>query len=76
MRLPETLNLNASPSVEAGLSDGEAAWNAALIQAEYARRDYAQCLRASERDESELGRLWLLLWLAEWRRDELFRRLE
>jgi hypothetical protein len=68
--------MNASASVEAELVDGEAAWSEALVQAEYARRDYAQCLKAPERDESELGRLWLRLWLAERRREELFRRLE
>jgi hypothetical protein len=50
--------MNASPSVEAGPGEGEAAWNAALLQVEYARRDYAQCLRSSDRDESELARLW------------------
>jgi hypothetical protein len=68
--------MNVSSSVEAGMSDGEAVWKAALVQAEYARQDYAQYQRASDQDESELGRLWLRLWLAERRRDELFRRLE
>jgi hypothetical protein len=68
--------MKLSSSVEAGLGDGEAAWNAALVQAEYARRDYAQCLSASDRDESELGRLWMRLWLAERRREELFRQLK
>ena len=68
--------MNVIPSLEAELSDGEAAWNAAIVQAAYARRDYAQCLRASDRDESVLERLWLRLWLAERRRDELFRRLK
>lgn len=68
--------MNASLNVEADLSDGDSAWNAALIQVEYARRDYAQCLNASDRNESELGRLWLRLWQAERRRDELFRRME
>jgi hypothetical protein len=42
----------------------EAQWRAALVRAEQARQDYAQCLRAANRDESELGRLWLRLWLA------------
>jgi hypothetical protein len=68
--------MTALSSVEAELSDGEAAWSEALVQAEYARRDYAQCLRAPERDESELRRLWLRLWFAERRREELFRRLD
>jgi hypothetical protein len=54
----------------------EAQWRAALVQAEQARQDYVLCLRAADREESELGRLWLRLWLAERRRDELFRRLD
>ena len=72
----ETISMDVSSSVETGLSDGEAVWKAALVQAEYARRDYAQCLKATDRDESELARLWLRLWLAERHRDELFRRME
>jgi len=72
----ETINVNPSSSVEAELSNAESAWNAALIQVEYARLDYAQCLKSPDRDESELERLWLHLWQAERRRDELFRRME
>ena len=68
--------MNLSSSAEAEPGTGEAAWNAALAQVEYARRDYAQCLGSFARDESELERLWLRLWLAERQRDELFRRLE
>jgi hypothetical protein len=68
--------MHASSSVEVGSNDGEAAWKVALVQAEHARRDYAESLRATAGDEAELGRLWLRLWLAERRRDELFRRLE
>jgi hypothetical protein len=68
--------MNVPSSVEAASSGGEAAWNAAFVQAEYARRDYAQCLASPDRDESELGRLWIRLWLAERHRDELFRQLE
>ena len=59
--------MNASSNVETELSNGEAAWNAALVQVEYARRDYALCLDASDR---------LRLWQAERLRDELFRRME
>jgi hypothetical protein len=76
MSAPETIDMNASSNVETELSNGEAAWNAALVQVEYARRDYALCLDASDRDESELGRLWLRLWQAERLRDELFGRME
>jgi hypothetical protein len=62
--------------VAAEPEDGESAWKAAFVQAEGARQAYAQCLRATDQDQSELGRLWLRLWLAERRRDDLFRRLK
>jgi hypothetical protein len=67
--------MSASPRAEMA-ADVEAEWRAAMVQAEHARQDYAQYLRAADREESELGRLWLRLWLAERRRDELFRRLD
>jgi hypothetical protein len=67
--------MSASPRTEVEASV-EAEWLAALVQVEHARQDYAQCLRAADREESEVGRLWLHLWLAERRRDELFRRLD
>jgi hypothetical protein len=68
--------MNASSSVDSGPNDVEAAWKEALVQAQNARRDYTEGLRATVEDEAELGRLWLRLWLAERRRDELLRRLE
>lgn len=68
--------MTSSWRAESDFGDSEAEWRAALVQAEYARRDYDQCLRGPDRDESELGRLWLRLWLAERRREELFRRLK
>jgi hypothetical protein len=68
--------MNASSSVDSGSNDAEAAWKEALVQAENARRAYTEGLRATVEDEAELGRLWLRLWLAERRRDELLRRLE
>ena len=67
--------MSASPRAEMA-ADVEAEWGAAMVQAEHARQDYAQYLRSADREESELGRLWLRLWLAERRRDELFRRLD
>ena len=66
--------MSATPRAD-GNDYVEAQWRAALVQAEQARQDYALCLRAADREESELGRLWLRLWLAERRREELFRRL-
>jgi hypothetical protein len=56
-------------------ADVEAEWLAAVVQVEHARQHYAQYLRAADKEESEVERLWLYLWLAERRRDELFRRL-
>lgn len=71
----EGIDMSATPKTD-GNDYVEAQWRAALVQAERARQDYAQHLRAADREESELGRLWLRLWLAERRRDELFRRLD
>ena len=56
--------------------NAEVEWLAALVQVQNARQNYAQYLRATDREESEVERLWLYLWLAERRRDELFRRLD
>jgi len=67
--------MSASPQTEVE-ANVEGEWLAALVQVEHARQDYAQYLRAADREESEVGRLWLHLWLAERRRDELFRRLD
>ena len=67
------MDMSASPQADA--TDTEADWRSALIRAERARQEYALYLKAPDRDESELQRMWLQLWLAERRRDELFRRL-
>jgi hypothetical protein len=53
----------------------EAHWLTAVVQAENARQDYAEYLKSSDRQESEVGRLWIRLWLAERRRDDLYRRM-
>jgi hypothetical protein len=50
-------------------------WLAALVRAEHARQEYAQYLRAADTDETVERRLWLQLWHAERRREELFRML-
>jgi hypothetical protein len=67
--------MSTSPQTEVE-ANVEGEWLAALVQVEHARQDYAQYLRAADTEESEAGRLWLHLWLAERRRDELFRRLD
>lgn len=51
-------------------------WRAAVVAAERARQAYLAHLQEHERDELESSRLWQHLWLAERRRDELYRRLE
>jgi hypothetical protein len=52
------------------------AWSEALLEVEYARVAYLQQLRQLDRDERELDRLWLRLWRAERRRDELHRLVQ
>jgi hypothetical protein len=56
-------------------SDAERAWCAALVQAEHLRQNYVQHQSAADIAELELESLWLHLWIAERRRDELFSRL-
>jgi hypothetical protein len=57
-------------------AEAEVQWLAAVVQVEHARQDYAQYLKSPEKLEAEVGRLWLRLWRAERRRDELFRELD
>jgi hypothetical protein len=57
-------------------AETEIQWLAAVVQVEHARQDYAEYLKSPEKLEAESGRLWLRLWLAERRRDELFRQLD
>jgi hypothetical protein len=71
----EIISMSTLPRAE-GLADVEAEWRAYVVEVEHARQDYIQYLRAPDREESEVGRLWLRLWLAERRRDELFRILD
>ena len=53
--------------------DDESEWRTTLVEVERARREYEVMLRAHESDERAIGRLWLRLWRAERRRDELLR---
>jgi hypothetical protein len=66
----------SSLSEAAAPAEAEVQWLEAVVQVEHARQDYAQYLKSSDKVESEVGRLWLRLWLAERRRDELFRQLD
>jgi len=54
----------------------EQAWREAVVEVEHARQEYIAYLRMTDRSENEVGRLWLQLWRAERRRDELFRMME
>lgn len=71
---PQGIKMAEAASVESP-SDVEAAWYVALVQAEHLRQDYVHHQRAADIAELELESLWLHLWLAERRRDELFNRL-
>lgn len=54
----------------------EREWRDAVVEAEKSRQEFEQKLRKDdgEGDERAIGRLWLRLWRAERRRDELLRR--
>jgi hypothetical protein len=53
----------------------EQQWRAAIVEVERVRSEYIEQLRSTDGGESESGRLWLRLWNAERRRDELFRAM-
>ena len=44
-----------------------------IVEAERAWQAYAEGVRSMDTDTPAIGRLWLKLWLAERRRDELIR---
>jgi hypothetical protein len=48
-------------------------WVEAFIEVERAFRAYDEYLRSHDDDDPSIGRLWLRLWLAERRRDELIK---
>jgi hypothetical protein len=49
-------------------------WRAALIEVEEARQQYARVLTAADSVDSEVDNVWLRLWRAERRRDELIKQ--
>jgi len=53
-------------------------WRDALVEVENLRREYEQRVAEveSDTDERAIGRLWLRLWQAERKRDELLRRAD
>jgi hypothetical protein len=77
--MPRCAQEIASMSAPAPTHDfrpADRAWREALLEVEYARVAYLQQLQLPERDERELDRLWLRLWRAERRRDELYRVMD
>ena len=48
-------------------------WRAALMEVEQARQQYARVLAAADSRDSEVDIVWLRLWRAERRRDELIK---
>jgi hypothetical protein len=56
--------------------DPEAEWRAALVHAEHLRLEYSRQLDAIDAKAPELEDLWLKLWSAERRRDDLFRAID
>jgi hypothetical protein len=56
--------------------DLESQWRAALVHAEQLRLEYSHQLDAIDVQEPELDHLWLELWSAERRREDLFRAID
>ena len=57
-----------------GVDGGSPEWRAALIEVEEARKQYARVLSAAGSVDSEVDNVWLRLWRAERRRDELIKQ--
>jgi hypothetical protein len=53
--------------------DNDRHWREALVEVEHARQAYVEHLKASDDETAEIDRLWLRLWRAERRRDELMK---
>jgi len=52
---------------------GSPEWRAALIEVEEARQQYARVVTAADSLDVEVDTVWLRLWRAERRRDELIK---
>ncbi len=51
-------------------------WRQTLVEIEVLRQKYAELARSENVNDSELNLLWLRLWQAERRRDEILRSSE
>ncbi len=49
-------------------------WRAAVVEVEQARLQYARILAEPDCEDGEVDRVWLRLWRAERRRDELIKQ--
>ncbi len=56
---------------ESGIDGRSPEWRAAVLEVEQARLEYARALAAADHGETEVDMMWLRLWRAERRRDEL-----
>ena len=56
---------------EEGMDGGSPEWQAAVLEVEQARQAYARALAVLDHGETEVDIMWLRLWRAERRRDEL-----
>lgn len=56
---------------ENGIDGLSPEWRAAVLEVEHARQEYARALAAADHGETEVDIMWLRLWRAERRRDEL-----
>jgi hypothetical protein len=56
-----------------GVDGGSPEWRAALIEVEAARQQYARVVTAGDSEDAEVDNVWLRLWRAERRRDELIK---
>ncbi len=66
----------STPPETPGEPFDEREWRNTVVEVEQLRQEYERRLSdaESEHDERAIGRLWLRLWQAERRRDELLRR--
>jgi len=56
---------------EEGVDSCSPEWRAAVLEVERARQEYARVLAAGNSAETEVDIVWLRLWRAERRRDDL-----
>lgn len=63
-----------SDQVFDGVDGDSPEWRAAVIEVEKARQQYAQVATSAHSVDAEVDNVWLRLWRAERRRDELIKR--